>query len=223
MRRDEWLSAERRGAGLRRSRRAARASRRGAPRPRGRRSSAPGRPGGSPRTGASARARAAPSRGRRSARTRSRASTIPRPSARTTSALWCCQAIVAVSGSTPSFAQSRRRFLRTLSGSSSVRTPRLSDANGPSLTPPSRLENAIRYGPGAFHSKSVIAPRYCRMTRVVRVEHPREDVPELLVEDEDEPEDREHADLVELRPAGVHRPRHHRRRRCGSRRAAGSG
>ena len=30
--------------------------------------------------------------------------------------------------------------------------PRLSELKGPSLTPPSRVEKATRYGPGAFHS-----------------------------------------------------------------------
>ena len=76
-----------------------------------------------------------------------------------TSALWYCQAIVAVSGSTPTSAQSRRRFSRTFSGSSSVRAPRFSDSKAPVLTPPSREENATLYGPGAAHSKSVMRSR----------------------------------------------------------------
>jgi len=68
--------------------------------------------------------------------------TIPRGSARLTSALWCCQAIVAVAASAPTASQARRRFSITLSGSSSVSAPRLSDSKAPPLTPPTRVVKA---------------------------------------------------------------------------------
>jgi len=47
--------------------------------------------------------------------------------------------IASASGSAPTSAQNRRRFSSTRSGSSAVARPRLSEANGPSLTPPSRV------------------------------------------------------------------------------------
>ena len=56
-----------------------------------------------------------------------------------------CQAIVAVSGSAPTAPLRMRRFSTTRSGSSSVRIPRFSDSKSPSLTPPSRVENAAKY------------------------------------------------------------------------------
>ena len=56
-------------------------------------------------------------------------------------------------GSAPTASQRRVRFSTTRAGSSSVRMPRFSDANSPSLTPPRRVENATRYGPGAAQSK----------------------------------------------------------------------
>src|SRR5579884_1631341 len=75
--------------------------------------------------------------------------TTPRASARRTVAPCRCHAIVAPSRSTPTASQRRVRLATTFAGSSSVRMPRLSDANGPSETPPCRVENATAYGPGA--------------------------------------------------------------------------
>src|SRR3954470_19079431 len=45
---------------------------------------------------------------------------------------------------TPTASASRARFASTLAGSSAVRRPRLSDANGPSDTPPRRVEKSTR-------------------------------------------------------------------------------
>src|SRR3954447_3803115 len=87
--------------------------------------------------------------------------TMPRASARVTFAPCRCHAIVAPSGSAPTALQSSVRFCTTAAGASSVRIPRLSDANGPSLTPPQRVENATRYGPGAgqsIRSRSATCP-----------------------------------------------------------------
>src|SRR5207253_3212196 len=60
-----------------------------------------------------------------------------------------CHAIVARSGLAPASAETRLRFSTTFAGSSSVRMPRFSDANGPSLTPPTRVVKATWYGPPA--------------------------------------------------------------------------
>src|SRR4029079_8806505 len=51
----------------------------------------------------------------------------------------------------PASAQSRARFFATCLGSSAVSLPRLSVSKGAPLTPPTRVENAARYGPGASH------------------------------------------------------------------------
>ena len=51
------------------------------------------------------------------------------------------------SSSAPTVEQSRRRFSSTRSTSSPVRRPRFSDSNGPSLTPPRRVEKTTSYGP----------------------------------------------------------------------------
>ena len=56
-------------------------------------------------------------------------------------------ASASAAGSAPITSQARRRFSRARSGSSSVSTPRLSDSNGPSLTPPSRVVKATSNGP----------------------------------------------------------------------------
>ena len=60
------------------------------------------------------------------------------------------------SGSAPISAHSRRRFSSTRSTSSPLMRPRLSEANGPSLTPPARVEKATSYGPGG--RQRIIAP-----------------------------------------------------------------
>src|SRR5581483_9466922 len=75
--------------------------------------------------------------------------TTPRGSASRTIAPCRCHAIVAPSRSTPTAPQRRVRFSTTDTGSSSVRMPRLSDANGPCDTPPRLVEKATLYGPGA--------------------------------------------------------------------------
>src|SRR4029079_510708 len=58
-----------------------------------------------------------------------------------------------LAGSAPTASHSRRRFSRTSSTSSPDMSARLSDANGPSLTPPSRVVKTIWYGPGALSQR----------------------------------------------------------------------
>ena len=70
--------------------------------------------------------------------------------ARCTSVEWIWRLIASRSGAQPTSAQSRRRFSSTRSTSSPVSRPRLSEANGPSLTPPSRVAKTTSYGPATF-------------------------------------------------------------------------
>ncbi len=75
----------------------------------------------------------------------------PLPSARRTTCPCTWRPKRSSSGSVPASMHSRPRFSSTRSGSSSVSRPRLSVSNGASLTPPTRVENAATYGPGASH------------------------------------------------------------------------
>ena len=102
------------------------------------------------------RARSAGSR-RSCARIGTSGSSVQRPSpgsprapgsARCTSVECTCRLSASRSGSAPISAHSRRRFSSTRSTSSPLMRPRFSEAYGPPLTPPSRVEKATSYGPG---------------------------------------------------------------------------
>ena len=90
--------------------------------------------------------------------------------ARCTVGVCRCRLTASRAGSSPSAAQARRRFSATRAGSS-PRLPRLSEANGPSLTPPSRVVKATTYGPGrvpADHARQQLLG--AREQRVAAVE-----------------------------------------------------